>query len=76
MLCGIPFIISCEPSISKPVVDSKVCYLLGPANTFPNKENLKEFLEKKTLDLLFDKCVDLAKDYAIDKRIFEGLESL
>ncbi|MFH1566239.1 MAG: hypothetical protein ABIB98_03530 [bacterium] len=76
MLCGVPFIISCEPSISKPVVDSKVCYLLGPANTFPNKENLKKFLEKKNLDLLFDKCVALAKDYAIDKRIFEGLESL
>ncbi|MFH1566192.1 MAG: hypothetical protein ABIB98_03285 [bacterium] len=76
MLCGVPFIISCEPSISKPVVDSKVCYLLGPANSFLDKEGLKKFLEKKNLDLLFDKCVGLAKDYAIDKRILEGLKFL
>jgi len=76
MLCGVPFIISCEPSISKPVIDAKVCYLLGPANTFPDRESLKKFLEKKNLDSLFNKCTTLAKDYAIDKRISEGLKYL
>ncbi|MCG2689515.1 hypothetical protein L6255_03695 [Candidatus Parcubacteria bacterium] len=76
MLCGVPFIISCEPSIAKPVVDSKVCYLLGPANSFPNEMGLKKFLEKGNLDTLFEKCLTLSRDFAIDKRIISSLKSL
>ncbi|PIR43225.1 hypothetical protein COV24_03815 [candidate division WWE3 bacterium CG10_big_fil_rev_8_21_14_0_10_32_10] len=76
MLCGVPFIISCEPSISKPVIDAKVCYLLGPANTFMDNEGLKKFLEKKNLDSLFNKCTNLSKEYAIDKKIIKSLENL
>jgi len=76
MLCGVPFIISSEPSISKPVIDSKVCYLLGPANSFPDKVGLKRFLEKKNLESLFPKCLKLSQNFSIDKRIQKSLAKL
>lgn len=76
MMCGVPFIISSEPSISQPVKESGVAYLLEKNNTFPKDASLKNFLEKKNIELQYENCLNVAKEYAIDKRIYSALELL
>ncbi len=76
MMCGVPFIISREPSINMEVKESGAAFLLGKSNTIPRNPSLKVFLEKDNLNKMEPVCLKLAKKYAIDKIIRESLVKL
>lgn len=76
MACGMPFIISCEPSISQPIKDSGVVYFLGPDNKITDAKSLGDFLQKENLEALQSKCVNLAREYSIDRQIKTALAKL
>lgn len=73
MMCGVPFVISSEPSIATPVKESGVAYLLQPKNTIPKDDSLKKFLDKKNLTSLQKKCLQLARKYDIRVQIEKSL---
>lgn len=76
MVCGMPFIISCEPSISQPIKDSGIVYFLGPDNKITDAKSLGDFLQKGNLEALQSKCVNLAREYSIDRQIKTALAKL
>ncbi len=69
MMCGLPFIISSEPSISAPIKKAGVAYFLNPGNKIPPDDSLKEFLKPENLNKLQEKCVKLAKEFSIKRQI-------
>ncbi|OGK19462.1 hypothetical protein A2799_04850 [Candidatus Roizmanbacteria bacterium RIFCSPHIGHO2_01_FULL_39_24] len=73
LLCGLPFIISCEPSIAKAVKTSGAAYLLQPKNIIPKDGSLKKFLDPKNLESLQKKCLELAKEYDIAVQMKKSL---
>ena len=73
LMCGMPFIISCEPSLSTPIKESGVAYLLGKANTVADKNSLKKFIEKENIMSLQEKCVELAEKFDIGTQIAKSL---
>lgn len=74
MMCCLPFIISCEPSISTPIKESGVAYFLAPHNKIPKDNSLKEFLKKENIARLQEKCIELAKEFDIQKQIEKALD--
>lgn len=76
MMCAVPFIISCEPSIAEEVKKSGVAYVLEPKNVFPKDDSLAEFLDSKNLLSLQKKCLQLAKKYDISVQIEKSLASM
>lgn len=74
MLCGMPFIISSEPSLSTPVKQSGVAYLLAPQNQIVDSNSLKEFLKAENLKKLQGKCLELAKEFDIRVQIKRALK--
>ncbi len=76
MLCGMPFIISSEPSISNPIKKSGVAYFLKPGNKLPNDKSLSTFLKQTNLKRLQLQCMSLAKEYDIKKQIENALKKL
>ncbi len=76
LLCGLPFIVSCEPSVSRPVIKSGVAYFMDPKNTVFDIEKLRSFLDKKNLARKNQKCLDLAKRFDIDRQIKIRLQML
>lgn len=73
MMCGMPFIISSEPSISKAVRESGVAYFLRPTNQLPTDGSLERFLDHKNIEKLQSICIKLAKEYDIGKQIKKAL---
>lgn len=69
LLCGLPFIVSSEPSISKPIVRSKVAYFMNPKNQIPEIKSLKSFLSPINLSKKSKACLNLAKKYDFDKQV-------
>lgn len=76
MMCGLPFIISSEPSISTPIKKAGVAYFLNPGNKIPSNNSLKEFLKPKSVAGLQKKCVKLAKEFGIKRQIEKALEKM
>jgi len=76
MMVGMPFIISCEPSISTPIKKSGVAYFLAPNNKIPKDNSLKEFLKKENIIKLQERCIELAKEFDIQKQIKKTLKNL
>lgn len=73
LMCGMPFIISCEPSLSTPIKKSGVAYLLGPANSVPNSDSLKTFIQADHIASLRQSCINLAEEYDIGRQIAKAL---
>lgn len=71
MMCGLPFIISNEPSLSREIVKSGVAYILSPKNKISRISDLKRFLNLENLKNLGPKCLKLAKKYDISKQIMQ-----
>lgn len=69
LLCGLPFVVSCEPSITKDVVESGVAYLMNPKNRVLNIDNLKLFLSQKNLAQYSQRCLEIAKKYDFDRQV-------
>lgn len=76
ILCGMPFVISSEPSVSTPIKKAGVAYILEPHNRIPNNESLNEFLKPENLKKKQEKCLELAKEYDIKKQIEKRLLEL
>ncbi len=70
LLCGLPFIVSSEPSISKPIKKSGVAYFMNPKNVVPDKKSLKHFLSKKNLADKAVECLKIAEKYDFEKQVF------
>lgn len=76
LICGMPFIISREPSISTPIKNSGVVYQLDYKNIIPKDNTLKKFLEEDNLKKLQSKCIDLAKEFDIKNQIEKAIATL
>ena len=76
MMCGLPFIISCEPSLSIKIKESGVAFLLDPDNTINDAQRLASFINKQNLHGLKDTCIELAKKFDAAKTMSEALSSL
>lgn len=76
LLCGLPFIVSSEPSISKPIKISGVAYRLSPKNIIPDNKSLRNFLSKKNLAELAGPCIGLAKRFDIENQVKKRVRML
>lgn len=76
LLCGLPFIISCEPLILSSIKKSGVAYFLLPGNKIPQDNSLKNFLDKENLVYLQSKCLRLAQKFDIQKQIIKALKKI
>ncbi len=76
MMCGAPFIISSEPSISNPIKKAEVVYFLNPGNKIPPDDSLREFLKPENLNRLQEKCIELAKEFDIQKQVEKTLKKI
>ncbi len=76
LLCGLPFVVSSEPSLSQMIKESGVAYLMKPKNKIPDERSLKLFLSKQNLVLKSTSCLKIAKHYDIKKQIKERLTML
>lgn len=76
LLCGLPFVVSSEPSISKPIKESGVAYFLNPRNKIPNDGSLEKFLTPKNIKEKQLACLEIAKEYDISKQIELRLSAL
>ena len=76
MMCGLPFIISCEPSIATPVEKSGVAYFLKPGNKIPKDNSLNEFLTKENITKLQGKCIQLSREFDIQKQMEKALAKI
>jgi hypothetical protein len=76
MMCGMPFIISSEPSVSAPIRKAGVAYFLNPGNKIPEGDSLKEFLMPKNIKNKQRKCLNLAKQFDIKEQIQKRLSAI
>ena len=76
LLCGLPFIVSSEPSISEPIKNSGVAYFLNPKNEIPNDSSLEKFLNPENIKEKQLACLEIAKEYDISKQIELRLSAL
>ena len=76
MMCGTPFIISCEPSISEPINKSGVAFFLKPNNKLPKNNSLNSFLKKENIKKLQPKCIQLAREFNIRRQIEKALKKI
>lgn len=76
MMCGLPFIISCEPSMSAEIKKAGVALLLNPDNGVPEDDSLARFIKPDNLEGLGEKCLDLAKKFDAVETIGRALEQL
>ncbi len=76
LLCGLPFIVSKEPSLSKPILNSGVVYRLAPKNNLTDFDSLRLFLSEDNLASQSRTCLNIAKQFDIDKQVNERLKML
>jgi len=73
LICGMPFIISREPSISAPIKNSGVVYQLDYKNIIPKDDTLRKFLAEDNIRKLQPKCIDLAREFDIKNQIEKAI---
>ena len=73
MMCGLPFIISKEPSIATFIKKSGVAYFLDFKNKIPLDSSLRDFLSHGSIEKLQPICIDITKRFSIDKRVEQAL---
>ena len=76
MLCGIPFVISKEPSVNPKVIKSGVAFILDKDNKINDTERLKKFIDKNNLSKLYKASLLLAKEYDASKLMKDAVLSL
>lgn len=76
MLCGIPFIISKEPSVNPEVIKSGVAFILDEDNKIDDTERLKKFIDKDNLFKLYKTSLSIAKRYDASKLMKDAVLSL
>lgn len=75
MMCGLPFIISKEPSLATFIKNSGVAYSLDFKNKMPSDNSLINFLNQENIKRLQPVCVEIAKRFSIDKQVEQALDS-
>ncbi|PIS23249.1 hypothetical protein COT49_01145 [candidate division WWE3 bacterium CG08_land_8_20_14_0_20_40_13] len=75
-LCGIPYIISREPSVNSDAVKGGVAFLLEENNSLPNSKKISNFLERDNLKKLQNASIELAKRFDIVSVIKESFTKL
>lgn len=73
MMCGLPFIISCEPSLCAKVKESGVAFLLGQDNSINDNQRLVSFISSQNLHELRDSCVEFAREFDASKTMNNAL---
>ena len=76
MMCGIPFIISCEPSLNTEVIDKGIALQLKPGNKLPESEKVEKFISKENLLSLQITSLQMAKKYDIKEIIKDNISKL
>ena len=76
LMCGVPFVISQEPSIPPAIRNSGVAYLLDPMNQLPSDDSLREFLRPENIKKAQNTCLVLAEQFSIKKKIEIALDAL
>ena len=76
MLCGIPFIISKEPSVNPKVIKSGVAFILDEDNKVNDTKRLKKFIDKSNLSKLYKISLSIAKEYDAEKLMEKAILSL
>lgn len=76
LLCGMPFIVSSEPTLQESVESSGVAYVLGPRNAVNNESTLTDFLHKSNIAKLQSRCIDLARKFDMKKQIENSFKML
>ncbi len=76
LLCGLPFVVSSEPSISKIIKQKKVVYLLSPKNSISNSKSLKVFLSPDQLSNKSKNCLKIAERFDIKQQVRMRLRML
>ncbi|MBN1263805.1 MAG: hypothetical protein JW991_05650 [Candidatus Pacebacteria bacterium] len=76
MICAMPFIISSEPSISKPIKKAGIAYFLEPGNKIPKDGSFETFLKKENLKKRQKDCLALAQKFDIQKQILKCLQKM
>jgi len=75
MMCGLPFIISKEPSLATLIKDSGVAYSLDFKNKIPVGNSLRDFLSQENIKRLQPVGVEIARRFSIDKQVEQVLDS-
>ena len=73
MMCGLPFIISCEPSLNKEAINEGIALQLKPDNKPSDDDTLHNFISKENLIQLQSKCLQMAKKYDIKEVLKNNL---
>lgn len=76
MMAGLPFIISCEPSLYPKVKNSHVAFPLLPESQVPVDGTLRQFLSPTNLSSLQTKAQLLAEEFEMKKRIMFAIKRL
>lgn len=76
MMCGLPFIISHEPSIATSIINSGVVYRLKPKNMIPKDGSLEKFISNVNIKKMQHSCLEIAKEYEFLKLMKINLNRL
>lgn len=76
LLCGLPFIISSEPSVNQEIKERRVAYFLNPDNQIPPDGSLEKFIEPENLKSKTEDCLAVAQKYGVVKTVALALASL
>jgi len=76
MLCGIPFIISKEPSVNPKIIKSGVAFILDEDNKVKDTKRLKKFIDKSNLSKLYKISLSIAKEYDAEKLMEKAILNL
>ncbi len=76
LMCGLPFVISGEPSVNNTVAESGVAFFLDPDNEVPTDRSLQNFIEPENLRNLAPKSIELARKFDAVETIRKAFEAL
>lgn len=76
MMCGLPFIISSEPSLNTDATKAGVAYRLAEDNNIPQDGSLNQFITLSNLKEMGSRCPELARKYDVVITVGEALESV
>ena len=75
-MCGIPFIISCEPSLNDEFTEKQVCLKLLPNNQMPDISIVRTFISQDALLSKQKPSLELAQKYDLSIIVKKALEDL
>lgn len=76
LMCGLPFIISGEPSLAGAIKKSGVAYVLAPNNEIADDISLASFLKTENLKEKREVCVRIAKEFSQEELVKQRLSVL